>query len=250
MSYQIYYDRAFIRVGDKFIPLVNSGSNNCWDFKGGREVPEKDWGVLNWKRRDRLCFTETEIREIARDYEQNNQESGMDFKSRNRCFDSGEFERWIVNGLNNAYTIEEYVSFGNGFYIFDYSPKETKDWKRYPFRTTDEFLSILKGLTSNFIALHMDNNREVYRPKSARAARKKLRAADLPEYYVLKGDYKGRTVYFTELTRRGGARFIWDVPGNLARVFPTEKAANKYLEKYHDRLRDANFEPELRINAA
>ena len=32
MSSEIYYDRAFIRVGDRFIPVVNHGSSNCFDF--------------------------------------------------------------------------------------------------------------------------------------------------------------------------------------------------------------------------
>lgn len=42
MSSEIYYDRAYIRVGDRFIPVVNHGSSNCFDFDAcGREVPEK-----------------------------------------------------------------------------------------------------------------------------------------------------------------------------------------------------------------
>ena len=32
MSSEIYYDRAYIRVGDRFIPVVNHGSSNCFDF--------------------------------------------------------------------------------------------------------------------------------------------------------------------------------------------------------------------------
>lgn len=250
MSYQIYYDRAFIRVGENFIPLVNSGSNNCWEYNGRREIPEKDWSVLNWKRRSRLCFSEDEIREIAREYELSSQESGMCFKSRNRCFDSGEFERWIVNGMKNAFTIEEYVSFRNQLYILDYSAEKTEDWKSYAFNTTDEFLSILAGLSSSSLSVHMANNREVFRPTSKRSSRKKLRPGDLAEYYVLKGVYKGRTIYFMELTRKGGARFTWDAPGGNVKVFPTEKAALKYLEKYQDRFRQADFAPELITNAA
>ena len=32
MSSEIYYDRAYIRVGDRFIQVVNHGSSNCFDF--------------------------------------------------------------------------------------------------------------------------------------------------------------------------------------------------------------------------
>ena len=30
MSSEIYYDRAFIRIGDRFIPVVNHGSSNAY----------------------------------------------------------------------------------------------------------------------------------------------------------------------------------------------------------------------------
>ena len=32
-----YYDRAYIRVGDRFIPVVNHGSSNCFDFDRSEE---------------------------------------------------------------------------------------------------------------------------------------------------------------------------------------------------------------------
>ena len=59
MSSEIYYDRAYIRVGDRFIPVVNHGSSNCFDFDAcGREVPEKHWSVLNYTFHGRQLFTE------------------------------------------------------------------------------------------------------------------------------------------------------------------------------------------------
>ena len=122
MSYEIYYDRAFIRVGERFVPLVNQGSNNCWETNwNGRDITEKNWQVLNWRRRSQLIFTEDEVKQIAKDYEQVSQESGTCFKTRHRPFGKGEFERWILCGLKSAYTIEEYVGFGNRFAIHDYS---------------------------------------------------------------------------------------------------------------------------------
>ena len=32
MSSEIFYAKAFLRVGDRFIPVVNHGSSNCYDF--------------------------------------------------------------------------------------------------------------------------------------------------------------------------------------------------------------------------
>ena len=72
MSYQIYYDKAFIKVNDKFVPMVNSGSNNCWEVNYcNREIPEKNWSVLNYTMRSKVLFTADEIVEIAKRYELN-----------------------------------------------------------------------------------------------------------------------------------------------------------------------------------
>jgi len=170
MSYEIYYDRAFIKVGERFVPLVNQGSNNCWELNwNGRYIAEKNWQVLNWRQRSQLLFTVDEIRQIAKDYEQVSQESGTCFKTRNRPFGQGEFERWILCGLKSAYTIEEYVSFGNRFEINDYSAKKIDDWVLYPFSTTAEFLELLDQLkNSRLLNIHIKDNRHVCRPHQHR----------------------------------------------------------------------------------
>ena len=39
MSSEIYYDKAFVSVGNRFIPLVCRGSTNTYEFNAhGREV--------------------------------------------------------------------------------------------------------------------------------------------------------------------------------------------------------------------
>lgn len=43
MSSEIFYDKAFIQVEEKYIPVVNHGSSNCFEFDSrGREIPEKN----------------------------------------------------------------------------------------------------------------------------------------------------------------------------------------------------------------
>ena len=101
MSSEIYYDRAFIRVDDRYIPIVKHSSSNCFEFEFGREVPENQWSVLNYGFHGQLLFTEDEIRQIAARYEEYNSDnrSGVR-KSRNRSFEVGEFGRWIEGGMN------------------------------------------------------------------------------------------------------------------------------------------------------
>lgn len=231
MSYEIYYDRAFIRVGDKYIPLVNQGSNNTWQANwNGRYVPDKNWQVLNWRDRSRLLFTEAEVREIAKDYEEISQSSGTCFKTRNRQFAPGEFERWLLCGLKSAKTIEEYVLYGNSLEINDFSGAYD-DWVQYPFSTTEELLTLidkLNGRTS--LNVHFQDNRQVYRPKRAIAPPKDYRQQDT--YYVL---CSSGEAFFCSLKKRGYS-YVKNVEHSAVRVFGSEKNAQRYLNKYNKRL--------------
>lgn len=114
MSSEIFYAKAFLRVGDRFIPVVNHGSSNCYDFDSrGREIPERHWSVLSYPFRGRLAFTAAEIKQIAAAFEEANTENrGGTCKSRNRAFEVGEFGRWILAGLKSAHTVEEYRAYG------------------------------------------------------------------------------------------------------------------------------------------
>lgn len=102
MSSEIFYAKAFLRVGDRFIPVVNHGSSNCYDFDSrGREIPERHWSVLSYPFRGRLAFTAAEIKQIAAAFEEANTENrGGTCKSRNRAFEVGEFGRWILAAEN------------------------------------------------------------------------------------------------------------------------------------------------------
>lgn len=242
MSYQIYYDRAYIKVDDKFIPIVNDGSNNCWErsFFSKRDVPEKNWNIMNYKRQPQLLFTADEIREIAKDYEEISQRQGTCFKSRHRAFERGEFERWIINGMNRAFTIEEYVAMGNSLYILDYSHPDLDEWEKYPFKTTDEFKELMEDLKYCLrLNVSFEDNRSVRKPIFAS---KTAGVKDLDTYFVLKG-YLWSDAYFCSIRKR---RITYShIPsGYGVRAFPTENAANKYLEKYKDRLAKFNFKPE------
>jgi|GEM_PF-458960 len=244
MSYSIYYNRAFIRVGEDFIPLVNSGSNNCFEISwNGREIAEKNWGVLNWHRRNRVLFSPAEICEIAREYDEYNAESGMLFKTRNKCFAPKEFERWVINGMKSAYTIEEYVSFGNSVYFVDCSQRDAAERPiRTQVETTDELLEILgqsPADSESEVNVEFGYNREVYRPVKQRAFGAALNPDTLAEYYVLAGVLKNsindERIYFSKITRKR-LLYTFDEKSKAIKAFKSEREAAKYLEKYEARL--------------
>ena len=69
MSSEIYYEKAFISIGDRFIPLVCRGSTNTYEFNAhGREFAERYWSVLDLPYRGRLLFTSDELQKIAETY--------------------------------------------------------------------------------------------------------------------------------------------------------------------------------------
>lgn len=239
MSYQIYYNKAFIRVDDKFVPMVNSGSNNCWEVNfNNREIPEKNWSVLNYPYKEKVLFTPDEVYEIAKRYEKISQESGTCFKTRNKSFEVGEFERWIYFGMKSALTVEEYVSAGNVINIVDRDGKHT-DWKRHEVTTTEEFLAKLDELKdSQSLDVEFENNREVKKPKRES---KNVRIRKGKRCFVLKVDSENGS-YFCSFRKRN-ITLCQNPNYDFVRAFTTEKAALKYLEKHKDKLGRIKFVP-------
>lgn len=224
MSSQIYYDRGFILVGDKYIPIVNSGSNNCYEISWlGREIPEKNWSVLNNPDRQKMLFTVQEIHDIAKWYEQISMENrGGIRKSRNRSFEEGEFERWILGGMRLAHTVEEYRSYGNTVVVIVYDA----DYRQYPVFTTEELLEKMQELAGHSIGVGFEDNRHIYRPPM-RQKGQPFDFSQLPEFYVL----NTRQGYFVKRS----SRRIWfaqnqQPTASRIRKFKTEKAAQKYLD--------------------
>lgn len=225
MSSEIYYDRAYIRVGDRFIPVVNHGSSNCFDFDAcGREVPEKHWSVLNYTFHGRQLFTEEEIRQIAAIYEAANSDNRDGIrKSRNRSFGVGEFGRWIMNGMKTAHTMEEYRACGNTVVVVEYAEPV---WKKHVVYTTKQLLDKLCELDGKPISVSFWDNRTVMHPPTRRK-NDSLNHNELPEYYVLRADQG----FFVKRS----SRRIWfarKIPPTAASVrkFRTEKAAQRYLD--------------------
>lgn len=225
MSSEIYYDRAFIRVGDRFIPVVNHGSSNCFDFDAhGREVPEKHWSVLNYTFHGRQLFTEEEIRQIAAVYEAANSDNRDGIrKSRNRSFGVGEFGRWIMNGMKTAHTVEEYRACGNTVVVVEYTEPI---WKKHVVYTTEKLLDKLNDLDGNPISVSFWDDRTVTHPPTRRK-NDLLKHNDLTEYYVLRA---AQGFFVKRSSRR-----IWfarKIPPTAASVrkFGTEKVAQRYLD--------------------
>lgn len=225
MSSEIYYDRAFIRVDGRYIPIVKHGSSNCFEFEPfGREVPENQWSVLNYGFHGQLLFTEEEIWQIAARYEEFNSDNrGGVRKSRNRSFEVGEFGRWIAGGMKTAYTVEEYTACCNTVIVVEHTEPV---WEKHVVHTTEELLSKLCELDGKSISVSYRKNQKFTHPHT----RRKSNSWDLSKlsgFYVLRAD----NGYFVKRSTRR----IWfarNIPPTAASVrkFRTEKAAQRYLD--------------------
>lgn len=224
MSSEIFYDKAFIKVRDAYIPVVNHGSSNCFDFDfRGREIPEKHWSVLNYSYGGRMIFSSEEIQKLADIYETFSMDNqGGTRKSRYRSFEEGEFRRWFLSGMKSAHTVEEYEQYGNKVVVIDYGSDK---WKQHCVSTTDELIQKIEELSECRITVAFQNNRKVIHPPR-RHPRTVTDFSVLPEFYVLSAE----SGYFVKRS----SRRIWfaknQKPTNsLVRKFRTEKAAQKYL---------------------
>lgn len=230
MSAEIYYKKAYIKVGDKIIPMVNHGSTNCWELNWkGRHVPEKNWSVLGYGANGIILFSKTQMEDLAKEYEGYSADNSGILKSRNRGFEIGEFEKWILAGIRSALTVEDYVGAGNVLMGYDSATDDT-----WFIRTTEELLQVLElnSMNKRFY-LTFRNNRDVRRPVKQS---NKINVSSLTEHYVLKGD-KG---YF--IRQRAGMIFTtFYRESEQIKRFPTELQAINYLEKNESKLSQLSF---------
>ena len=168
MSSEIFYDKAFIKVGCGYIPLVNHGASNCFAFTDkGQEVPDKIWSVLNYPFPGRFIFTPDEIQIIATAYEAiNTSNRGGIMKSENKAFGVGRFKAWIISGMRYARTVEEYVAAGNQVQIIHYS-----DYSRHSVKTNMELLGTIDRFSDkNDIGITFyDDRAEAYLEKNKKS---------------------------------------------------------------------------------
>lgn len=131
MSYEIIYDKQFIKVKDKFLPFVLAGSNNCYENTcSGRERRERSWWLWSpdYSSGIMIPMTKTEMinhcRKNLAKYIEQNKDRGEDYNEENIRKRYGYFTSLAINstthktsyktyeniyaiGCDNAITIEE-----------------------------------------------------------------------------------------------------------------------------------------------
>ena len=247
MGYEIIYKKAFIRIDDKFIPIIQYGSNNCWETiwtsKGYRDCPEKNWGVWFYTRegkyQSQLLFNTEQIKEIASDISKPNSYGETYHKTRYTYFTQQELYNWFVNGMRLAKTVEEYLNMGNSiiFSISDYRKDGNGDYL-----TGDDRIDITEYIKSESGLLEIiekykhlvgiENiyfnvsfgSRELHKPKTRRLRKEKQ---EVTEAYCIKIDSR-----YLVKKRRYGYSYTLNPTSQSVKLFKTEAQAQTYINKY------------------
>lgn len=200
MSYEIIYDKQFVRIPrkdkeDEFIPLIYAGSNNCYEYTGkGRERRERDWWCFSYLCPDnQLWGTEKQILKKIADWREKiiKQKEESDIHSEDvdnsfgyyaslaiggstRQTTYGNVKGIVVTGVRKSLTVEQLmehdvcVTIGTSYYY-----EGTEDFK--PFSTviqsTNHLMDVLEKVNlykSNGHAIEVSINASEWKMKQIR----------------------------------------------------------------------------------
>jgi len=114
MSYEILYDRRFIRTTRGIVPMILSGSNNCYDIKyDGRgrsyEVRERHWWAYIPRGLGTKDLPENELLKAFEELFYGTDGCREVFKSKGRWLTVRQHRKWFQNGCKDARSLEEYL---------------------------------------------------------------------------------------------------------------------------------------------
>lgn len=104
MSYEIVYAKQFIKTKNYIIPIVLTGSNNCYMYYGGREIRERDWTVLS---NNLFGLTAEQLKDTIQKEWIDKTTYDEFFKCNGKWVHSKELKNFIDTGIKKALTIEE-----------------------------------------------------------------------------------------------------------------------------------------------
>lgn len=245
MGYEIVYNRQFLKIDDKIIPLVLYGSNNAYEIMwNGKERRERSWNPMYLGSNKIIAMTENELMEFIEgccgDTCQNH------FMRNSKLVDDKGLISFFKNGIKNAKTIEEmnenyYFSGMQGYFSVWRGMNNTIENKVEINSSEDlrKYLSEIQKRLDN-----KTNNENIYfclryydEEFKSRVPKERKPKERLTDYYAIKVNGYN---YLLQLTK---TRIKYCSLCNKTKQFKTEKEANKYIEKIKDRF-TANFEVE------
>lgn len=264
MSYEIFYDKQFVKVNDElFIPMIYAGSNNCYQYDlSNRGRRERSWFPYSWLIDGKLMGTaeemlakvdkqRTDLIESCKNSEDKYKDESFGWHTSlsfgNGCNVSfNQYKSFIKTAIKKALTIEQLAECGISVQIYCYVydeekfKKETGKETKYKYaRSTEEFFKIKKELEKYYEGTGktlsyslsgaceriMKRVRARYFP---RKAKQRKNWDEIREFYVLR-NASGH--YFAKKTKRG-YRYSYDFSMWSTKKFERRSDAERYRMKY------------------
>lgn len=233
MSSQIFYERVYIRLPrNLYIPLFLSGPNNTYDSCGPHAKRVRYWYVYrpqSAKKSGTYFLSQNQIKELAEEA-RGWPYFGMYRKSiSSSCeFTPESAEKYVLNGLKKAFTIEEYHNMGNRL-IFSLHRDATVSIPECVITTTEQLLSIYDKYEPSSIRLEYSTTEPFKWPTQHSISKKK--AFSHGYGYVI-----GINNSFLRLAVKqpaGGFRiFLGPLEKEKTQVFTTKRELKKYIKEY------------------
>lgn len=235
MSYEIVYNKQFLKIDGKIIPLVLHGSNNCYEsLYNGRQRRERNWNPFYIGSNKQISLSETDLMKMAESL-CNGGEYQYHFMQNGKWVDDKGLIRFFQNGIKNAKAIEElkedYFFMGMHGYFSMWKGMDNIIENRVEINSSDdlrEFLDAAQNRLDNraekegiYICLKYYNEKFESRVKPERKEKERL-----TDYFAIK---VGKCDSY--LVKQTSRRIRYTSLCNLTKQFKTEKEANKYVEK-------------------
>jgi len=272
MSWEIIYDKQFVKVNDKYVAIVLTGSNNCYDVGGygTRDRRERNWyNISHVNTNGKKLATAKELLDGCDEYRESlvkRHQERDDPYSDNRfgyfsslCIGStthsttfGQYKGIFATGIKKALTVEQLAEVNEYVMVFtyDYNREETeakckelgiKFLESVTAKTTEGLLRSIGEFEKNYkdsgINWSIGFNTG---GRSMENNMKYIRRKFFPRQ-KLESEYVETKEYYTIMAENGyyfhrftkwGYRYSY---GSDKHRFLTEKAANRFIKTKNGR---------------
>lgn len=250
MSREIIYDKLFIKVANKIIPMILSGSNNCYELSNaGRERRERSWFAMSLNQKQIL--TGKELIESAQKindslaHEDYTEESFLSHCAWEigRLNSFKQFNSWLNTGIKKAITVEQLKELGHNLTLVVKESYSSEDELRIIATDTNKFIDQVEDYENSkkyirFTFNYCDEKlgtkaRKKFFPRVKKNQDKELRVLDKYFTIKVKGTIHGE-IYLRKHTSRKTV-FSYTPYKVYAERKKAERLIKQYNKRYHNR---------------